>query len=173
MEIARKKKGDAKAEFKVWRGGKKKLKEWRSEEGAGNREENEERREERVRGTVMAKGGQREGGYVCAVRRERHKILEARLEAARMERKLEKVTRGRLGQEEQEPRERKKEEGEVGRLGKVDVEEWKGKAKKRKDGEEGTVEKDGVTERVDERGSVKGESDKMSWWEMWEEEGEE
>lgn len=97
------------------------------------------------------------------MRREGHKILEARLEAARMERKLEKVTRGRSGQEGQEPRERKKEEGEVGRLGKVDVEEWKGKAKERKDGEGGAVEKDGVTERVDERESVKGESDKMSW----------
>lgn len=57
-------------------------------------------------------------------------------------------------------------------MGKVDVEKWKGKAKKRKDGEGGAVKKDGVTERVDERGSVKGESDKMSWWEMWEEEGE-
>lgn len=106
----------------------------------------------------------------CAVRRERHKILEARLEEARMERKLEKVTRGRSGQEGQDPRERKKEEGEVGRLGKVDVEEWKGKAKERKDDEGGAVEKDGVTERVDERGSVKGENDKMSWWEVWEEE---
>lgn len=124
------------------------MEEWRSEEGAGNREENEER----VKGTVMAKGGQREGGYVCAVRREGHKILEARLEAARME----KVTRGRSGQEEQEPREWKKEEGEVGRLGKVDVEEWKGKAKERKDGEGETVEKDGVTERVDKRGECKG-----------------
>lgn len=56
------KKGVPKAELKVWRGEKKKLEEWRSEEGAGNREENEERGEERVRGTVMTKGGQREGG---------------------------------------------------------------------------------------------------------------
>lgn len=64
VEIAREKEGGAKAELKVWRGGKKKLEEWRSKEGAGNREENEERGEERVRGTVMAKGGQREGG-VC------------------------------------------------------------------------------------------------------------
>lgn len=99
------------------------MEEWRSEERAGNREENEERGEEKVRGTIMAKGGQRERGYVCAVRREGHKILEARLEAARMERKLKKVTRGRSGRARTEGEEkRRRGSGQVGKSGCGEVE---------------------------------------------------
>lgn len=49
---------------------------------------------ESVKGTFVAKGGQREEGSVGALRR---KKPEARLEAAKMERKLKKVARERTG----------------------------------------------------------------------------
>lgn len=60
------------------------------------------------------------------MRREEHKILEARLEAARMEKKLEKITRGRSGQEGQKPLEgeekRRGRSGQVGKSGCGEVE---------------------------------------------------
>lgn len=42
----------------------RKMEERRDEKGTGNREENKERGKERVRGTVMVKEGQREGGML-------------------------------------------------------------------------------------------------------------
>lgn len=41
-----------------------KMEERRGEKGAGNRKENKERGKERVRGTVVVKEGQREGGML-------------------------------------------------------------------------------------------------------------
>lgn len=56
-----------------------------------------------------------------------HKKLVERLETARLETKWEKSTPGAAKQEEQELVEKKKEEGKVYGLGKVEVKKWEEK----------------------------------------------
>lgn len=89
-----------------------------------------------VRGSALAKGGRREEGYVGTARKEGHRKLEARLEAARSKKKLEKVAREGSGQKRQERKERKKEEGKMCKKDKGDVEGLEEKVMGRKDVEE-------------------------------------
>lgn len=71
--------------------GVRSIKERSDEVRKGNREDNEEKGEERVKRVAMVKGGLREGGYGNAMRRMGQKRLVERLETARLENKRERL----------------------------------------------------------------------------------
>lgn len=99
--------------------GVRSIKERSDEVREGNRENNEEKGEERVKGTgvAMVKGGLREGGYGNAMRRMGQKRLVERLETARLENKRERLAAREPKKEEQESMEKKKERGKCTRWG--------------------------------------------------------
>lgn len=121
---------------------------------------------ESVRGTFVAKEGQREEGSVGALRR---KEAGSEIGGGKDGKKAEegsagkdRIGRARTGGEEV------KEEREMWKKGKVDLEGLERKSKGRKDGEEGgAVKKAVVAKRKEGEGrKVKEEGDRMSWWEM-------
>lgn len=116
---------------------------------------------ENVRGTFVAKGGQREEGSVGALRR---KEAGSEIGGGEDEKKAEegsagkdRIGRARTGGEEV------KEERKVWKKGKMDLERLEGKSKGRKDGKEGEAVKKAVVakRKKRERRKVKEEGDRV------------